>query len=63
MVAPADSTHFSWSFELGSITIVQMMVPFRNLIQCFEDIDHDKNTKFERPGKIRRASQASIALF
>ena len=33
-----------------------MNVPNQNLMQCFEIFYHDERTKFERPGKMRRAS-------
>ena len=32
------------------------MVSLQNLVECSEDIHHDKSTKFQRPGKMRRAS-------
>ena len=35
----------------------------QNLIQCFEDIYHDKTTEFERPGKMQRANRSEHSVF
>ena len=39
------------------------MVPSQNLVQCIEDIHHNKSTKLERPGKMRRGSRSDQSDF
>ena len=39
------------------------MVSLQNLVECIENIHHDKSTKFQRPGKIRRASRSEYSDF
>ena len=40
-----------------------MIVPSQTLVQCIEDIQHDKGTKFQRPGKMRRANRSEHSDF
>ena len=39
------------------------MMVSQNLIQCFEDIYHDKTTEFKRPGKMQRANRSEHSDF
>ena len=39
------------------VTIVKSTVASQYLLQCLDVIHHDETTKFEPPGKMRRASR------